>query len=495
MKKKRVIINIIVGIIFLVVVFTFYTTFSLGEEYHFESPVYSIEDGYIYGISPNTEVSLFRDYFELENCTLQIVDYDRQEVVSGYVKNGSKTILYNNDHQVLGTYVNVIVGDISQDGKVDQEDLRQIGKILVGHGQIDDDLFRSFDVDGDRQVHLNDLLLLDKALSQGYENLELNLEQVILQSDERIRVIGTIQPNYGLIQNLKWKSLDEDIATVSESGVIVGHQEGNTVIQVQTQDGKFTKEVKVKVDNTIQLASYEGILYVGGKDGEIPIKAIDYEGITCSSSDDKIASCSIEGKNLVLKAKRDGNITITVASPNYGSVSYHLITYSTYINLFPSYGCSPFNRTGAVIISSFYAGELSFDIRDPEIIKDAYVKGNQFFVVTGNTPGRGEVMVKEANGNQAKTFVLDVYKLSIPAIGGFGKVGEEMVTDIEAEGTGELSCSSENEEIATCRVEGKKLYVQPFQLGEVTITVLNTVEYNGEKNACGTATFLAVIRE
>ncbi len=109
-KRSKMILNILVGLIFLVTIFKFYTTFSLEDEYKIESLVYDIQDGYIMGVSSNTDVNLFFKYFDLENCSIEIFDKNNKKVVSGYVLNGSRTILYDRHHQVLSSYINVIKG-------------------------------------------------------------------------------------------------------------------------------------------------------------------------------------------------------------------------------------------------------------------------------------------------------------------------------------------------------------------------------------------------
>ena len=494
MDKRKTIVSIIIGVIFLGIILTFYTTFSLEDGYLFESVVYQIGDGKIEGISPYTDIRLFYDYFDLENCNIKVVNEKNEEVTSGYIVNGSTTVLSDYNHKVIATYQNIVIGDSDQNGIVDASDLEKIARGLID-SSLDTSWIVSLDVNQDEEFRMNDLILLDKAINMDYQELTLEKTSLVLQSNELGRVGYSVKPEYGKNSNLKWSSSHHDIVIVRESGAMVGHAEGNAIVRAETMDGKLFQEIQVKVDNTIQLESYEGIIYVGGSEKRIFIKSIDYEGITCSSSNESAVSCSIDGKYLVLRGNGDGKSVVTVSSPLYGSVEYSAQAYSTYINLFPSYGCSPIHRTGAVTISSFFAGDLSFEISDPDLIKDAYVSENKFIITAGSKAGRGEVVVRESNGNSSKKFVLDVYNLSIPVIGGFGTIGVEMEADIVAEGTETLTCESPNPEIATCRIEGKKLYVMPLKNGQVEIRVKNTIMYGGSSNACGETTFLAVIRE
>ena len=494
-NKRKLIFNILVGIIFLGCVLTFYTTFSLEDDYKFTSEVYDIHDGYVDNISSYTSIELFLDYFDMSDCYIKVVDRANNEISDGYVLNGSKTVVYNKSDKVIMELINIVRGDYNADGVVNYDDLIFLGKHLIEKDSISDYLKYSLDINEDNNVYINDLVLLDNALSNGYKDLSLSFSAVTLQSGEVDRIVSSLQPNYGLNQNVRYTSSDNNTVKVSTSGILTGVNEGETTVVVESLDGSLSKEVKVIVDNTIQLASYEGILYIGGSEGVVGIKAIDYEGITCSSSNENMSSCRIDGDKLILKGLGDGNSEITVTSPKYGSVIYKLRTYSTYLNLFPSYGCSPINREGSVIISSFHAGELTFDIKEKEIITNAYVKDNRFYVNAGRKTGRGEVIVKEANGNKEKTFVLDVYDLDIPSIGAFFAVGEVKNIDMIAEGVGTLTCKSLDEAVATCSIVDGKLVVEALSLGEVTIEVTNQLTYENQNYDCGKTTFLAVVRE
>lgn len=498
-KKIKMIFNVGIGIVFLVIILTFYNTFSLGEEYKFDSMVYDIEDGYIKNISSNTVISLFMKYFDLENCSIEVVDQDNNKIVSGLVMNGSKTILYDNNHSVLSSYVNVIKGDYTNDGIVDNNDFKQIGKCLVDNCSLEEYQMLSLDINGDGEIHINDLTLLDKAVTLGYTNISLDKDSMILQSEEMGRLVAKIEPNYGLNQNVKWTSIDEAIATVDAAGRVTGHQEGETKIQAMTLDGKLVDEATIKVDNTIQLFSYEGIAYIGGNDLSVGIKLIDYEGVTCSTSNEELATCEIKDKMLVMKAKKQGNPIITVISPKYGSTTYRLTTYSVYLNVMPKYICMTPNNVQYITVSGFHSGKLSFEASDDEMIRDSYMEviygRNMLKIQTGSKQGRAVLKVKEANGNSTDEVTIDVYRIGTSDIGKAAKVGQEVSTTIVGDNLGTLSCTSADENRATCRIEGNQLYVMPLAKGSVQIDISNQFEYNGQVSNCGKTQFLVVIQE
>ena len=494
MKKKKLVFSIIIGITFIIGIVSFYTTFSLDEEYSFGSDIYSIKEGNILNISPNTDISLFYQYFDLENCTLKVVDWNNHELTSGYVFNQSNTLLYNKDNKVLATYTNIVKGDMNSDGMVNQDDLNLFGQYLVGKNSFSLDL----DMDEDREVHVNDLILLDKAMNGDYQELNISKEDYLLQSNEEERIVYQVKPTYGKNTNLIWKSLDSNVAVVDSAGRVTVKNPGETKIILRTSDKKLVKEVKIKVDNTIQLSKKEGIAYIGGDSLEIGIKSVDYEDITCSSEKVEIAGCEIQRKKLIIKQKNQGSTNIVVTSKKYGNVTFYLDVMSVYLNVMPKYLCSTPGNVQLITVSAMNSGEYSFDISNRDVISSAemqvYNGRNMLRINMGATPGRATLAVKESHGYQSNQITVDTYKLSIPAIGGVGNVGKDLETDIVGENLGTLTCISQDESKATCEIKGTKLVVHPLSIGQVTITVRNSYLFREESYSCGSADYLAVIR-
>lgn len=494
MKKKKLVFSIIIGITFIIGIVSFYTTFSLDEEYSFGSDIYSIKEGNILNISPNTDISLFYQYFDLENCTLKVVDWNNHELTSGYVFNQSNTLLYNKDNKVLATYTNIVKGDMNSDGMVNQDDLNLFGQYLVGKNSFSLNL----DMDEDREVHVNDLILLDKAMNGDCQELNISKEDYLLQSNEEERIVYQVKPTYGKNTNLIWKSLDSNVAVVDSAGRVTGKNPGETKIILRTSDKKLVKEVKIKVDNTIQLSKKEGIAYIGGDSLEIGIKSVDYEDITCSSEKVEIAGCEIQRKKLIIKQKNQGSTNIVVTSKKYGNVTFYLDVMSVYLNVMPKYLCSTPGNVQLITVSAMNSGEYSFDISNRDVISSAemqvYNGRNMLRINMGATPGRATLAVKESHGYQSNQITVDTYKLSIPAIGGVGNVGKDLETDIVGENLGTLTCISQDESKATCEIKGTKLVVHPLSIGQVTITVRNSYLFREESYSCGSADYLAVIR-
>lgn len=496
--RKKLIINILVGLVFVGVVLTFYTTFSLDTEYVFGSVVYDIGDDYITLVSPNTSVGLFYKYFDMENCSIKVFDGDK-EMVEGFISNGSKTVLYNANGNAIDSFVNVVKGDFNRDGEIDKDDYYEMGKCLVGNCKIDDYLMMSADIDGDLSFRINDLVMLDKAVSSGYKGLSLDKGEILLQTGEVGRVVSSVTPSYGLNQNVRWSSKDSSIAIVDEAGRITGKNEGETIIVASTMDGKYSDEVKVRVDNRLQLSSYEGVGYIGGNDIEVDIKAVDYNDLSCSSSNSKVAGCRISDKKLILSPINTGKVSIVVKSSKYGEVNYNLEVMSVYFKIMPKYICAKPNGIEAITVSGFNSGELSFYPEDKEIISSAsmeYVDSRRMLKINfGSKAGRTNLMVKEGNGNSTALVVVDVTYMTLSNYGVVSRVGEEVVVEAIGGNLGEITCRSSDESKGTCRVEGTKIIVTPLSVGSVNVDVYNNHSFEDYHKECGQQQFVVVIQE
>ena len=70
----------------------------IRDNYNLKSLVYDIEEFYIKHVSSNTSIELYSKYFDMDKCSIKVFDLNNEEIVSGYVINGSITIVYNNNY-------------------------------------------------------------------------------------------------------------------------------------------------------------------------------------------------------------------------------------------------------------------------------------------------------------------------------------------------------------------------------------------------------------
>lgn len=153
--------------------------------------------------------------------------------------------------------------------------------------------------------------LSDETLEIGWHNGEYLYE--------------TISPSNATYKNVTWKSSNEDIATVDESGYVYGNKEGTAVITVTTEDGEFEASCTV----TVKQIHVTGISF---DKTEVEIEAGNYEYITATilpdDADDKSITWSSSNPDIAevtsywwrdaIHAKSPGNATITATTADGG---------------------------------------------------------------------------------------------------------------------------------------------------------------------------------
>lgn len=502
MEIRKRIVGIIFGFIFIIVIIAFYRTFSLGDDYQMSSDVYEVEDGYIKGISPYTTIDLFLNYFDLNNCYLKVVGKENKEITTGYVYNGSRTLLYDDGNNIISSYVNIIKGDYYADGVINDKDYSFIGKYLVDGNGLEEYDRKSLDINDDNEIKINDLILLYDAVNNGIQELSINKKEILLQTNEKDRLVVSSKPNYGTNTNMRWSSSNNSIATVDQNGIVTGGTvEGTTVIRAESQDGKKYVEAIVVLDNTIQLESVNGTGYVNGNDVSVNIKSVTYDDLGCEVLNSDVASCRIAGKKLIMTALADGNAEVRVTSNKYRGATYYLQSHSVYFRVFANYACLRPNGGVRITVSGFYSGDLSFASTDSTIVRDARMEvfsgRNMLRLTAGNTAGRAEVTVTEGNANTSSIITVDVYTLSLGEAGKLISLGETVTIPLNGENVGNLTCSSNKEEIATCSIDNGNLIVTGTGVGSTSINISNSIVFEGQEYNCseGIVPFVAVVRE
>ena len=75
----------------------------------------------------------------------------------------------------------------------------------------------------------------------------LQEDEIYLQKEEEITIKPIILPADASNKNISFKSLDTNVVTVTNNGLIKAIEEGTTTIEVKTEEGKITKQVKIIV--------------------------------------------------------------------------------------------------------------------------------------------------------------------------------------------------------------------------------------------------------
>lgn len=503
-SKTIVLLSFFVSISFIIFISNFSNTYSLDySNYKFKSDIYSINNNYIENISIDTNIELFKKYFDFNNCYIEVTDNNKVLENNNYIKNGSKTILYDDKSNIIKTYTNIIKGDINNDGIVNDSDLNIFAKYLVDNISLDEIKIKTLDIDNDNKVQLNDLLLLDKAITLGYENLSIDKEEITIRLYEESYIDTTITPNYGVNTNLKWTSSNDEIVTIDEIGRITGINGGEAVIKASTIDGKYIDEVKVTVDNSIILESNSGEGYVDGYKTKVHIDVLNYDTITCKSDNESIATCTIEDDYLVITAHSTGNTNITISGDKYKDVIYNVKCGVP--------GIGSYNRAGCNMVFTQVVGFFSGNL------KDFILESSEPGIVIGSEVGKlttgADALIIKYGDKYGRTFVKIKGPTTSKVLGeimidhsimyleneySFSKVGDVVTTNITGQHLGNLSCTVKKSEqnIASCEIKDNKLIVTALALGQADITVHNTYTYEGGWNGnCGTRNFTLFVQE
>ena len=79
-------------------------------------------------------------------------------------------------------------------------------------------------------------------------SVTLNQSSLTINVDDQVNLIATIYPSTALNKTVTWSTLDDNIASVSSTGLVTAVAVGNTTITVTTTDGSFTATCLVRVN-------------------------------------------------------------------------------------------------------------------------------------------------------------------------------------------------------------------------------------------------------
>jgi len=327
-------------------------------------------------------------------------------------------------------------------------------------------------------------------------SISVNPNKVTLTKGGSKRVFVTIKPNKAN-KNVTWQSLDDEIATVSSSGVITGRKVGETKIVVTTINGKEAyidvkvSEITINV-NGIKASDNKVTLEIGDKKNIIytitPSNATN-QGVTITSSDNSIARISDntiiavkEGDVIITLKTNDGGYTDTInVHVNKADKTVHetdLELSKNVINL--TVGASQ-TVTAKVIPANATYKTVTWASSNPSV-----ATVNEGLIV-GKAKGKTEIIVKTVNKKITKTIIVNVSEVEVTGISldktsatiNEGETLSLVKTITPANATNKnVTWASSNQSIATVNDSGIVTAKQP---GTVTITVTTS---NGKVATC-----------
>ena len=134
----------------------------------FEEHQYTLENGFVYGVTDRTSVNLLLSDFENEN--LEVLDCQGNAITGvAVVGTGTKINLYENG-KLVDTATVVVRGDLDGNGIADTTDYMRIKAFLRGGFELNEEQNKAADVDGSGKINTTDYMRL-KAYFVGTYNL------------------------------------------------------------------------------------------------------------------------------------------------------------------------------------------------------------------------------------------------------------------------------------------------------------------------------------
>lgn len=251
------------------------------------------------------------------------------------------------------------------------------------------------------------------------EDVTLTPASTTLATGETVQLVATITPADATNTEVTWSTTDEEIASVSTTGLVTaGTKSGTATITVETVDGNKTANAEIIVNNAVQgISLNKNTLSLTAGNSEQLVATITPEyatnkSVTWSSSKPTVADVDQDG-NVTAKDKAGtAVITVTTADGNFSAEctvtvtkesGYILVTDASTIK------AGDIIRLGASTSSKSYAaGAISgsnkfMSTTDATITDGKLVSDNAIDLVVGGEEGawtlsyNGELLCATAN--------------------------------------------------------------------------------------------------
>jgi uncharacterized protein YjdB len=167
-----------------------------------------------------------------------------------------------------------------------------------------------------------------KIIPEGDQELEVG---------ETVQLNAEVEPENATNKDVTWSTSNENVATVSESGLVTAISEGEATITVTTIDGGHTASIKVTVEKPppvlvtgVTISEGDQELEVGETvqlNAEVEPENATNKDVTWSTSNENVATVSESG---LVTAISEGEATITVTTIDGG------YTDSIKVNVLPA---------------------------------------------------------------------------------------------------------------------------------------------------------------
>ena len=121
-------------------------------------------------------------------------------------------------------------------------------------------------------------------------------------------LIATIEPTYATNQNIIWKSDDESIVTVSDTGILKALKKGKTTITATTVDGNYSTSCEVTVT---EKTNKEDDVYIS-KEDQVEEGTEKIENIDQAKQNIEDKQSNVDKQSIQTETEKDNTIATKI---------------------------------------------------------------------------------------------------------------------------------------------------------------------------------------
>ena len=288
------------------------------------------------------------------------------------------------------------LGDINDDGIIDETDMTIIGAHLNEMQEMSEDQKTRADIDKDGNVLINDVTGIQQYVASftKYPNVQINLS-------------ATVMPNDATNKNVIWTSSNDEVATVDEEGLVETKQPGTATITVTTEDGNKTATCVVTVKPL--------------EEDPIPVESVEIEinpyGIEANGKGDVVKDGKIDDidvqkiQNYLIEGNEITEEVIEVADiDGNGTISSNDATELQRYISFEMYKRKTINAGESVVLTARVnpKGATNKNVTWRSSNESIATVNNETGEVTGVGSGTVIITVTTEDGNKTATFEIIV---------------------------------------------------------------------------------------
>ena len=273
----------------------------------------------------------------------------------------------------------------------------------------------------------------EKDKSVAVAEVRLDKTATTLVEGDTEELMATVMPENATDKGIEWKSSDESVATVSQTGLVTALKEGSSAITVITNDGGFkatcdvTVNKKVIAVTSVVLGNTELTLVEGEEEklavAVTPENATD-KSVVWESGNESVATVSQEG---LVTAVGEGKATITVKTNDGGFSASCEVTVKKKVIAVTGVKLSAASMTlregdkGTLTATVEPANATNKNVEwwtsDLDVVSVTSTSGGSNGYVEARGAGKATVTVKTEDGEFSASCEITVEKKEVPVTG------------------------------------------------------------------------------